>query len=635
MASEKLQVVLELVSGQYKREATSAATATGKLGDEAEHTTTSTGRLTSSIGDMGSMLKGLAATAAVAGTIKFLKDANEAAVGLAESVNATEKVFGEAADQISLFGDQAAQMAGLSKREFNELATLTGSLLTNMGYGLSDAASESVNLTQRAADMASVFNVDVSEALTAINSGLRGETEPLRRFGVQLSDTTIRAKAVEMGLAETSAEVTAHGRALAAVQLVYDQTSKLQGDFADTSQDQANATRIMAAEWENFKATIGGATIPAITGVVRALSGAVEVAEDFVSIISGDTGGMRIDEAFKNIGNAADADKINALADSLLHAAKGAELTTAHFLTMASAAGLSSDQFADFRDLLLAEAQTMDIFQASSDDAWKSLQGIQTGPELLAELEAALDGAAAAAETEAAAAAKMAEAAEWGEILSRRLTDAQAAQTSQTQALYQAQLDYTNSLIAAANPIMAAVTAISRYDRAQLALQTTQADTTATEKEVAAAQLEVAKTALEAQAALEGLGAGDLDDGLNAIAQALGVGKTEARELLETLNILDGKQITTVIKTNYVDMTTSAGMYAAAAQGRALGGPVTPDTMYRVGERGPEWFIPHSSGQIVPVSGREGNVTVNVAAPTTDPAGVADAIAWRMRTAGI
>ena len=52
--------------------------------------------------------------------------------------------------------------------------------------------------------------------------------------------------------------------------------------------------------------------------------------------------------------------------------------------------------------------------------------------------------------------------------------------------------------------------------------------------------------------------------------------------------------------------------------GRATGGPVSPGRGYLVGERGPEVFVPTSSGQIAaPVSGgaRDVRVSINVNAP--------------------
>ena len=56
--------------------------------------------------------------------------------------------------------------------------------------------------------------------------------------------------------------------------------------------------------------------------------------------------------------------------------------------------------------------------------------------------------------------------------------------------------------------------------------------------------------------------------------------------------------------------------------GRATGGPVSPGRSYLVGERGPELFVPTSSGQVVPGSaaggGRDVRVAITITAPGND-----------------
>lgn len=54
------------------------------------------------------------------------------------------------------------------------------------------------------------------------------------------------------------------------------------------------------------------------------------------------------------------------------------------------------------------------------------------------------------------------------------------------------------------------------------------------------------------------------------------------------------------------------------APGRATGGPVSPGRAYRVGESGPELFVPTTSGRIVTAGAggaRDVRVTINVNAP--------------------
>jgi len=61
-----------------------------------------------------------------------------------------------------------------------------------------------------------------------------------------------------------------------------------------------------------------------------------------------------------------------------------------------------------------------------------------------------------------------------------------------------------------------------------------------------------------------------------------------------------------------------AGALFGGAPGRATGGPVSPGRAYRVGESGPELFVPTSSGRIIAANqggGRDVRVTINVNAP--------------------
>lgn len=63
-----------------------------------------------------------------------------------------------------------------------------------------------------------------------------------------------------------------------------------------------------------------------------------------------------------------------------------------------------------------------------------------------------------------------------------------------------------------------------------------------------------------------------------------------------------------------------AGAVLGGAPGRATGGPVTAGRAYRVGENGPELFVPGNHGRIVAAGsqaggGRDVRVTINVNAP--------------------
>lgn len=65
---------------------------------------------------------------------------------------------------------------------------------------------------------------------------------------------------------------------------------------------------------------------------------------------------------------------------------------------------------------------------------------------------------------------------------------------------------------------------------------------------------------------------------------------------------------------------TTIALAALGAPGRATGGPVSPGRAYRVGENGPELFVPTSSGTVVAAGagtggGRDVRVSITVRAP--------------------
>jgi hypothetical protein len=84
-----------------------------------------------------------------------------AASDVEESVNAVNVTFGEAAEGVLALSDAAAQSVGLSKAEFNGLAVAFAGFAKQLDGDVTQSIDD---LTTRAADFASVMNMDVNEA---------------------------------------------------------------------------------------------------------------------------------------------------------------------------------------------------------------------------------------------------------------------------------------------------------------------------------------------------------------------------------------------------------------------------------------------------------------------------------------
>lgn len=194
--------------------------------------------------------------------INVARESIASASNLNEALNATSVVFGSASGIIQAFGKTAADAAGLSESAFNQMAAQTGAMLQNYGLGADAAATATVDLATRAADMASIFNTDVSDAMTAINAALRGEADPIERFGVSMNAAAVEAKALAMGYEKVNGVFDTAALTQARLALFMEQTQDIAGDFANTSADLANASRVNAARWENFMSTVGTLGLP-------------------------------------------------------------------------------------------------------------------------------------------------------------------------------------------------------------------------------------------------------------------------------------------------------------------------------------------------------------------------------------
>lgn len=80
--------------------------------------------------------------AVVAGLGKFVASSVSAANDLNESINAVNVIFGESADTIHAWADDASASMGLSRRAVNESIIPIGAMLKNMGFATEDVAEK-------------------------------------------------------------------------------------------------------------------------------------------------------------------------------------------------------------------------------------------------------------------------------------------------------------------------------------------------------------------------------------------------------------------------------------------------------------------------------------------------------------
>ena len=177
-------------------------------------------------------------------------------------------MFGKSADDVVAWSKTTANSFGISQTAALEAAGTFGNLLVPMGFARDEAAKMSKRMVELAADMASFNNADPSDTLEAIRSGLVGETEPLRKYGVRLSQARIEQEAFRLGLTKTQIAAKAAADGLKAAEK----------GLADAQRERASASK--AVESANSALEQANNRVAAATDKVKAAEESVQRAYD-------------------------------------------------------------------------------------------------------------------------------------------------------------------------------------------------------------------------------------------------------------------------------------------------------------------------------------------------------------------
>jgi len=500
--------------------------------------------------------------------VDFIGDSIGAASDLNETLSKSRVIFGDVADDVEDFGDTTADALGISKQAAIEAAATFGNLFVGLDLGTDKAADMSKELVGLAGDLASFNNLDPTEVLDKLRSGLAGESEPLRSLGVFLNEAKVKAKAMELGLADAHGELTEGAKVQARYALILEETTTAQGDFARTAEGAANKQRIQNARLKDAQAILGQKLLPLQLKLTDALIEAIPVIEKLADAL-----GLIIEAA----GKAGAA--IDFLAD--------------RYKDLRNPIGDVDQDIRDFAEAGASASEIVIIYGKSLDEARAIIaearkeqiaanKAIDAGRHHAGGASKALDTLAdAAADTEkpmidvATAAERIAEASGKAEDALSDLSGAMFGTDILTGDLAQAQRDLATVLKEGPETKKAQDVRIWRGEVAKA------------RQDVFDLQAELAK-----------------QQGPKAFYDWLILQKSQ----IDKNDVAARKYLDDLIKLAIVSGTATAGEIAQSfpipskygPTPQQHGGPVSANTPYIVGEAGRELFIPKTDGQIIP-----------------------------------
>ena len=287
-----------------------------------------------------------------------IKDAIDISSQLTEVQNVVDVTFGKMSSKVEDFTKNSIEQFGMSELSVKKYASTFQAMGSAMGIdtaligtankflnkqtdgyvGLSNSMADvSLNLTKLTADMASFYNVEQKDVADDLASIFTGSTRPLRQYGIDLTQATLKEWALSEGMNANIESMTQAEKAMLRYQYVLAHTGAAQGDFARTADTWANQTRILKQNFEQLASIIGGTFINMLKPLVKALNNAMSHIIAFAQVVSDALGkifGWTYEKGGGGVASDMEyaADESEALAGGLSNAEKNAKKLKSHLL---------------------------------------------------------------------------------------------------------------------------------------------------------------------------------------------------------------------------------------------------------------------------------------------------------------
>jgi len=194
-----------------------------------------------------------------------------------ETLSKFNVVFGDNAVEVRKwaqeYGDAASGVGRAETELLSMLSTLQDTFVP-LGFSRAEAAELSKTLTALAVDVASFNNKLDAEVIADFQSALVGNHETVRKYGIVITEETLKREALNSKIIETKRELTAAEKVQARLNLITKGTTDAQGDAIRTAESYANTSKRLGAVVTDTVTILGDRFTPTAG---RAKSGLIDL----------------------------------------------------------------------------------------------------------------------------------------------------------------------------------------------------------------------------------------------------------------------------------------------------------------------------------------------------------------------
>ena len=216
------------------------------------------------LSSFGGLVAGGILLAAGRQVVQFGAAAIAASSRVEEMTSKFNVVFGEAAPRASKALEEFGAAVNRSRYDLQEMAASVQDTFVPLGFARTEASKMSVALVRLATDVASFNNAADITVMQDFQSALVGNHETVRKYGIVISEATIKQELARMGAEGLTGAALEQAKVQARLNLILAGTSDAQGDAARTADSYANVSRGLEAAVLDLKVAIGDGLEPAM-----------------------------------------------------------------------------------------------------------------------------------------------------------------------------------------------------------------------------------------------------------------------------------------------------------------------------------------------------------------------------------
>lgn len=250
---------------------------------------------------------------------RLLGDAIDISSSLTEVENVVRQTFGQYESLINNFAKTSIEKFGMSELSAKQFASRFQAMGTALDIPQGKMADMSIRLTELAGDMASFYDVSQEDIAKSLQSVFSGTTAPMRRYGIDLTQATLKEWALKQGLDANISSMTQAQKAMLRYQYVLAHTTNITGDFARTADTWHNQITMLKENFKSLGAVVGGGLINAFKPFIKALNSVLQKVISFAEMVTNALGsifGWKY-EASKGAGISGLADDIGSASDGM------------------------------------------------------------------------------------------------------------------------------------------------------------------------------------------------------------------------------------------------------------------------------------------------------------------------------